>query len=448
MDGSLQPYCDRAHDLLIELCRHPSIAAQHQGIAETASLVEQLLRDAGFETRRLTAGDAPPIVYGEQRGRSPFTLLLYNHYDVQPPEPIELWESPPFEPEVRDGKLYARGVADNKGEIAARLAAIHALRDQDGELPITIRWIIEGAEEIGSAHFEEIVQPHAALLQADACFWEGGSYDPDNRPVLGLGAKGMLYVELAVRCMSTDAHSGTAGILPSAPWRLVQALEAIHGPDGRVQIPGFYEAVRPPTPGEREALAGQIGMEAEMREVYGIDSFVDDLTGIALRERRAFAPTCNIAGLIAGYGGEGIKTVLPAAALAKMDFRLVPNQTAAGVEHALRRHLLVRGFGDIRIAVLGACDPTLTPIDDPLVQRVRALAASFSGSEPSIEPLIAGSLPLLATLMRLVGASGLSAPTNVTYWGSRGHAPNENIRIDDLYRGVATNVYILRGLGR
>jgi acetylornithine deacetylase/succinyl-diaminopimelate desuccinylase-like protein len=432
MAGDLQPYLDQAHDLLVQLCRRPSVAAQHQSIPETADFVESQLKAAGFATRQLIHTGASPAVYGEQRGKSPFTLLLYNHYDVQPPEPLELWDSPPFEPTVRDGKLFARGVADNKGEIAARLAAIHALRDQDGEVPITIRWIIEGEEEIGSSHFEEIVRPHAGLLKANGCFWEGSGF----------------YIELSVRQMSSDAHSGAAGILPSAAWRLVQALATIRGPDGRARLPGFYEAVRPPTPEEREALADTTSIEEQMKETYGIERFVDDLTGLALRERAAFSPTCNIAGLTAGYGGEGIKTVLPAEARAKMDCRLVPNQRPEDVINSVRKHLDSQGYDDVNIEVLGSCLPTLTPIEDPFVRRVRTLAGTFSDARPSIMPLIAGSLPLLEAMQRFAGASGLSAPTNVAYWGSRAHAPNENIRLADLHRGVAMNVHLMRGLGK
>src|SRR5258707_5167764 len=164
MTSALQSYLEGhdadARDLLVRLCRHPSVAAQHLGMGEMAALVEQLLAAAGFTTERFAVPDAPPIIFGERKGRSPYTLLLYNHYDVQPPEPLELWESPPFEPTVRDGKLFARGASDNKSEIAARLSAIQALLATDGELPITLNWLIEGEEEVGSPHFEDIIAPH------------------------------------------------------------------------------------------------------------------------------------------------------------------------------------------------------------------------------------------------------------------------------------------------
>src|SRR5437867_8304604 len=180
-----------AQALLGLLCRQPSVAAQGLGMAEIADLVEAVLRETGFSTQRLYAEGAPPAIYGELRGRSPYTLLLYNHYDVQPAEPLDLWLSPPFEPTVHDGKLYARGVADNKSEIAARLLAIRALRAVYGVLPITLRWIIEGEEEVGCPHFEAIAANYALLLQADGCLWEGSGFDKADRPILSLGTKGL-----------------------------------------------------------------------------------------------------------------------------------------------------------------------------------------------------------------------------------------------------------------
>ncbi|HJT58647.1 MAG TPA: M20/M25/M40 family metallo-hydrolase, partial [Ktedonobacteraceae bacterium] len=245
MEAALQAYLDAhqndAQSLLERLCRQPSIAAQNLGIAEMAALVESLLQETGFQTQRLLAQGAPPVVYGELRGRSNYTILLYNHYDVQPAEPFNLWHSPPFEPTVRDGKLFARGASDNKGEIAARLTAIRALRAIYGELPVTLRWIIEGEEEIGSPHFAAIAETYSSLLQADGCLWEGSSFDTTGRPELDLGTKGLLYVQLDVQGTGIDTHSGAAPMLPSAAWRLVQALATLRTPDGQVRIPGFYD---------------------------------------------------------------------------------------------------------------------------------------------------------------------------------------------------------------
>ncbi|GCE18358.1 M20/M25/M40 family metallo-hydrolase [Dictyobacter kobayashii] len=423
----LNTHADEAIELLTQLCRQPSIAAQNNGIEAMTELTEQLLSESGFQTQRLYyTSKAPPAIYGELRGRGPYTLLLYNHYDVQPAEPLDLWQSPPFEPTIREGKFFARGAVDNKGEIAARLAAIRALRATYGELPITLRWIIEGEEEIGSPHFEEIAEKYTELLQADGCLWEGAGFTEEGHPALNLGTKGLLYVQLDVQGVGIDAHSGKAPILPSAAWRLVQALASLRTPAGQVRIPGFYAAVKAPTEAQLEALMQQENKDEQLKAAHQVEQFVDGLSGMALRERAAFAPTCNIAGLNSGYTGEGVKTVLPARAMAKIDFRLVPEQDPHDILEKLRSYLHAQGYDDINVSVLGAAGPVVTPIEDPFVQKIQRIAEAFADKPARITPLTGGSLPLLDALQRHVGLPGLSAPGNVGYWGV-GHTRPMNI---------------------
>ncbi len=435
-----------AEALLGLLCRQPSVAAQGLGMGEMADLVEALLKETGFVTQRLYAEGAPPAIFGELRGRSPYTILLYNHYDVQPAEPLELWKSPPFEPTVRDGKLYARGSSDNKGEIAARLAAIRALLAVNGELPITLHWVIEGEEEIGSPHFGAIAEKYAELLKADGCFWEGENFGPTGRPELLLGTKGLLYVQLDVQGVGIDAHSGSAPILPSAAWRLVQALATLRTADGHVRIPGFYDTVLKPSEAQLAALADAPDMDAELKEAYQVEEFVDGLSGAALRERLCFTPTCNIAGLVSGYTGEGTKTVLPAKAMAKIDFRLVPNQEPEDILAKLQAHLKNEGYDDIAITVFGNAEPVVTPMDEPLVQKMLKIAEGYNGQKPVINPIVGGTLPLLGALRRYVGVPGLSVPGNPTYWANGAHAPNEHIRLNDLREAVRFNCYMFTEL--
>ena len=442
----LDSHADDARLLLEQLCRQPSIAAQNAGIPEMADLIESLLRETGFQTQRLLTAGAPPVIFGELRGQSDYSILLYNHYDVQPAEPFELWHSPPFEPTVRDGKLYARGASDNKGEIAARLTAIRALRAVYGKLPVTLRWVIEGEEEIGSPHFAAIAEAYSSLLQADGCFWEGSSFDINGRPELDLGTKGLLYVQLDVQGTGIDTHSGAAPILPSAAWRLVQALATLRTPDGHVRIPGFYDAVRQPSEEELAVLTDQSDIDAEMREAYQVERFVDGLTGAALRIRRAFTPTCNIAGLASGYAGEGSKTVLPARAMAKIDFRLVPDQHPQDILTKLKDHLVNEGYADIRITVFGKAEPVVTSLKDPFVQRIAKIAESYNGKRPSITPIVGGTLPLLGALQSYVGLPGLCAPGNPTYWANGAHAPNEHIRLADLEQAVQFNCYMFQNV--
>jgi acetylornithine deacetylase/succinyl-diaminopimelate desuccinylase-like protein len=431
------------------LCRQPSVSAEGRALEETAVLVEELLAGAGFETRQLRVDGAPPAVYGEQPGRRPFTLLLYNHYDVQPVDPLELWETPPFEPSIRDGKLFARGTADNKGELAVRLAVVRALREQSGELPVGIRWIVEGEEEMASPHFDEIVRQNVDLLRADACLWEGAPARlNDGRPSVGLGFKGSLALRLDLRLLNTDMHSGGAAVVPSAAWRLVEALATLRDSDGAVLIDGFYDPVVPPTDAELAAIAAQSdSTEQDLRELLGIDRFIEGVTGAALRERAAFAPTCNIAGIQTGYSGPGFKTVLPAQASAWLDLRLVPKQRPSDILALLREHLDRKGFADVELTVLGEAEAAGTPIEHPFVQRVLDVAEEVTGLQPSITVRAGGSLPIIDVLHRHVGVPGVAAPDNPFSLGSNAHAPNEHIRLEDAGHAVRFTHALLERLG-
>jgi acetylornithine deacetylase/succinyl-diaminopimelate desuccinylase-like protein len=438
-----------ALDLTRELCLKPSVSAEERALGETAELVETLLTGAGFETRQLTVDGAPPAVYGELAGQGDASLLLYNHYDVQPVDPIELWDSPPFEPTLRDDRLYARGAADNKAEIGVRLATIRAMREAGDALPLTIRWIVEGEEEVASPHFDAIVEQNADLLRADGCLWEGSGLAMDGRPEIALGFKGNLAIKLDVQALTSDAHSGTAGVLPSAAWRLHAALESIRNADGSVRVHGFHDAVREPSARAREAVAEQSpSIEDELREFFGVEEFVDGLTGLALRERLTFSPTCNICGIHTGYGGPGIKTVLPAHASAWMDFRLVPDQRPAEVFDLIRSHLDAEGFSDVALTFLASAESAATPPEDAFASRVIAVAERVIGRPPSIFPLAPASLPVVASLQRHVGLPGLSAPDNPVYGGSAAHAPNEHVRVADFAPAIEFTIALFDELGR
>lgn len=432
-------------ELLDRLCRLASVSAEGGALAETADFVESLLAESGFETRQLRADAGPALVWGELRGKSDWTLLLYNHYDVQPVDPIELWDSPPFEPTIRDGKLFARGAADNKAEIALRLATIRALGDG---LPVTIRWIIEGEEEVASPNFDDIARRHQDLLRADGCLWEGTGLTLDGRPEIALGVKGVLAVRLDVTLLSGDAHSGTAAVVPGAPWRLVEALGTLRSPAGRILIDGFHEAVREPTEEQQRAVAEQSPtVGEEMRAAYGVAEFIDRVDGELLRARLTFEPSANIAGIHSGYSGPGVKTVLPAKASAWLDFRLVPDQRPDDVLELLRSHLERRGFTDVQVTTLAKAEPAATPPDDTFVSRAIAVAEHVANSKASIYPIVAGSLPFVASLDRHTGVPGLMAPDNAVYYGCAPHAPNEHIRLQDIAPAIRYFLALLAELG-
>ncbi len=255
VDAYLEAHLEESLEELARLCRQPSVAAQGLGLAECAELTATMLREHGFRAEVLPTAGAP-VVYGEAEGASDRTLLFYNHYDVQPVEPLELWDSPPFEPARRDGRLYARGVNDDKGHIVSRLAAIRALRAVHGQLPCRVKFVIEGEEEIGSTNLPAFVEANRDLLRADGCIWEFGLVNYEGAPVTYLGTRGIFYVELSARTLSHDAHSGLGGsIFPNAAWRLVWALATLKGPDERIRIAGSRASSSRPL-GARPRTAG------------------------------------------------------------------------------------------------------------------------------------------------------------------------------------------------
>ncbi|HQU36672.1 MAG TPA: M20/M25/M40 family metallo-hydrolase [Anaerolineales bacterium] len=434
--------------LIAEYCRFESVAAQNRMMKETADWVEKLLKDTGFETRQLEVEGAPHYVYGTLKGKSDFTLLLYNHYDVQPEAPLELWNNPPFETTEVDGKLVARGICDNKAELISRICAIRALLAVNGELPINVKWIVEGEEEIGSVHFDAMTRQYGDLLKADGTLWEGGGFNEKGQAAIALGFRGLLYVEYSVEQMNVDAHSGGAHALPSAAWRLVKALASLKDANGKVSIPGFYDDAREPTEMEKQASRDNVDLEQEARTkaMYGIESFLRDRSGYDL-EISVFEPTANIAGFLTGYTDPGIKTVLPAKAMAKMDFRLVPNQRPDDILQKLRAHLTAQGFDDVRVKKLGDGDPVVTPIEDEFVQRMIQIGRAFTEQEPEITPLVGGTLPLLGAMKNNVGVLGISTSGNPAYYGSGAHAPNEHIRVKDIPRAIEFNAFMLAQLG-
>lgn len=413
------------------LCRQPSIAAQNVGIQETARMVAQLMEEVGVRPEQYATNGAP-VVYGTVGSGTP-TLLIYNHYDVQPPEPLELWESPPFAAEVRDGKLYARGAADNKGNLVARLCAVEAWLRTRGSLPLTVKFVVEGEEEVSSAHLHEFVRQHTDLIEADGCIWEAGGKDIQENPGLYMGAKGILYVELEARGANRDLHSSQATVVPNPAWRLVWALSTLKDRNERVLIEGFYDEVVEPTPEEMELLrriAAQRDDDLSRRDL-GLDQYLLGLSGLQLVKRNLFQPTCTICGFGAGYTGPGSKTVLPNKATAKIDFRLVPNQRPDDILDKLSTHLDQRGFADIEVRLLGAERPARTPVDSVLARVMQETVKEIYGRDPTVAPLMAATGPM----HELTAQFGIpTVGTGAGYAHSNGHAPNENIRLEDFFQ--------------
>ncbi len=279
IDKYLEANLEKSITELSRLVAQPSVGAQNLGLKECAALVSGMLKARGFNVQVMDTPGAP-VVFGERKGQSSKTLLIYNHYDVQPAEPLELWETPPFEPSLRNGKLYGRGVGDDKGHITARLFAIDSLLDAEGELPCNVKFIIEGEEETASVNLFEFIRKNKDLLKADACMWEFGGVDHRDVPMEYLGLRGICYVELSVETATTDVHSGLGGsIFPNAAWRLVWALGTLKGEDERILIPGFYDAVRPPSKRDRELMSALPDQANEYKSMYGVKKFIKGLKG-------------------------------------------------------------------------------------------------------------------------------------------------------------------------
>lgn len=445
IDAYLNQHLDESIAELSRLCAQPSVAAQNWGLVECAGLVGDMLSARGFDVEVMPSGGAP-VVYGERKGQGDKTLLFYNHYDVQPPEPLELWKSPPFEPEVREGKLFARGVSDDKGHLVSRLFAIDALLAELGDLPCNIKFIIEGEEEVSSLHLHDFVENNQERLAADACIWEFGGVDHRDVPIQYLGLRGICYVELSVKTADIDAHSGLGGsIFPNAAWRLVWALNTLKGPDERIRLPGHYDKVLPPSDRDIQLMDELPEVADEYVKLYGVDHFLKGLSGgVELRVAEVFEPTCTICGLNSGYQGAGSKTVLPARASAKVDFRLVPNQHPQEVLESLRKHLDEQGFADVEIQFLGGEPPARTDPDDPFVDLVVETAEPVYGYEMQKVPMIGGSgpnYPFIHLLDLPVATAGVGYP------GTQAHAPNENLRLDLYLKGARHIARILEAFG-
>ncbi|HEY8393892.1 MAG TPA: M20/M25/M40 family metallo-hydrolase [Thermaerobacter sp.] len=433
---------DRMLDDLRTLLRQPSVAAQGLGMEQCAELVRQMLADVGAQVELVPLAGGYPVVYGEIDAGAPRTLLFYNHYDVQPPEPLAEWVVDPFAAEIREGRIIARGVADNKGNLMTRIKAVEAWLRGEGRLPVNVKFVIEGEEEIGSVHLDQFMDRFAGRLAADGVVWESGGKDARGRPVIAAGCKGILYVELVARAANQDLHSSVAAIVPNPAWRLVQALGTLKDvATDRVLIEGFYDDVRPPTPVERELLERYPLDEEDMLRSWGLDAFLHGLRGVALQEKLLYEPTCTICGLVSGYTGPGTKTVLPREARAKLDFRLVPDQRADDILRKLRAHLDRHGFADLEVIVLGPEDPAQTDLSHPLVGVCLETAREVYGGEPVLRPRMAGTGP-----MYLFHRAGLTATVDgvgIGHHGSRVHAPNENVYVDDYYRGIEHVIRIL-----
>lgn len=425
--------------------RQPSISSQGIGVRECAALLVEMMGELGIAARVMETTGLP-VVYGEIHAPDPAapTLVIYNHYDVQPPEPLDEWSWPPFGAEVADGVMYGRGTTDAKGNLFAHLKAIDAFRTAGVPLPCTIKFLFDGEEESGSPSLPAFVAAHKDLLAADAALSFDGGFGGENIPQISYGSSGLLFVEITAQGAREDLHSARARLVQNPAWRLVWALGQLKGPDGRINLPGFYDPIRPVTARDREALAQTGWDDAVQQRALGTEAFIGGVSGLAAFEQLLFTPTCNIAGFATGWMGEGHKTVLPSRAACRLDFRLVADQDPDTVLAALRRFLDEHDCADFSVEDMGSIEPSRTTLDTPFAALVTDAARQVYGVEPSVRPTGDASGRQGVWLGGQLGGipsagSGIGPPA----W--RGHAANEFITIGHYLNGIryAATIYQL-----
>ncbi len=430
---------------LMDYVRHPSISAHGIGISEVGDMLVAMLRRLQFDARKIPT-DGHPVVMGTRHIHPDKpTILLYGHYDVQPPDPLDEWLSPPFEPTIRDGRIYARGIADNKGQHFAQLLALETLLAVNGDLPCNVTFVLEGEEEIGSPRMPEFVRQQREALRSDLVITCDGPMHGSGQPTVEFGVRGVVSFTLRVKHAAHDMHSGNfGGIAPNPIWTLVHLLATMKNAQGHITIDGIYDRVLPPTAAERAAMANLPDSEREVRDSLQLVR-LDAPAERPFYERTMFYPTFTINGLHGGYGGPGSKTVLPSEAFAKCDIRLVEamtvDDTIAKVSAHVRKHA-----PEVQIEFSrGQMEPSRVPIDSWFTAPIkRAVEAGF-GAPALLVPSAGGSLP------EYVWTKILGVPSVVVPYGNpdeANHAPNENLVIDNFIGGIKAGAAMLVELAK
>ncbi len=424
----------------------PSLAGETR---DCAAWLADECRRSGLENARVWETAGHPVVYADWlHAPDAPTVLIYGHYDVQPAEPLDLWESPPFEATIRDGKLYARGSADDKGQVYMHLVAIRALLQADGRLPINLKLIVEGEEEIGSPNLDPAIVAHLTDLQSDVVVISDTSMFAAGQPALNYGLRGLAYFEITVNGANTDLHSGGyGGAVPNPLQALVTLLASLKDSHGRITLPGFYDDVRTISYEERLAIQSLGDDEDALKAELGLDA-LDGEEGYSRLERIWTRPSLDINGIWGGYSGPGSKTVLPATGGAKLSFRLVPDQDPARISALLEAHVRDLCPPGVRLTVAqltGSALPWLADREHPAMTAAgRALERAFGKAPVFIRS--GGSIPVVMSFHTHLHAPvvmlGVSLPD------SHAHAPNERFNLDCFHGGARAAAYLWQELGR
>ncbi len=426
---------------LKEVLTIPSISTDpdHKGdIQHAAEWMAGQLRAIGMEHVQILPTAGHPVVYGDwlHAGKKAPTVMVYGHYDVQPPDPLELWSTPPFEPAVRGDKLFARGSADMKGQVVASLKAVESIM-KNGGLPVNLKWLIEGEEEIGSAHLDDFIKDHTDLLDCDFCLNTDSGILAADEPSITTGLRGLVYFELRVQGPTKDLHSGMfGGIVHNPAQALAELIAGMHDKNGRVTLPGFYDKVRKLSKKERKDFA-RLPVK---KKIYLEQTTAPALWGepdFTPQERVGARPTLEINGLLSGFTGTGAKTVLPAWAMAKISCRLVPDQTPKDTAKQLEKYLKAHAPKDItwELKYLHGVGPALVAADSLGVQAMSKAMETVWGTVPYL-PREGGSIGVVPQLQKRLGVDSVLAGFSLPDCDA--HSPNENLHLPTWEKGIDT----------
>lgn len=416
---------------VLDYLKIPSISAQNTGITETTDWLMAKFKQLGaVKIDRWHDQGGNPVVYAEFNGDTDKTVLFYNHYDVQPPEPLDEWHSDPFDPLINEKQIVARGVCDDKGELMSRLTVVKYFNEHGG-LPVNLKFFVEGEEELGSPHVDAYIRAHAEQLKADVCIWEGGGKDENENFQIITGLKGVVSFDLHVKTAAADLHSSLASYADNAAWRLVQALASLRSKDNRVLVDGFYDSIQPLTPAEERATKKLEFDGDKVKANYGLSRpFVYADPQYELIN----GATMTINGLSSGYEGDGLKTIVPKEALAKLDCRLAPGQEPKKIAELIQKQLVKNGFEDVELIYHLGEAAFRTDIEDDFVTLNYKIAKKLYGADHvKLVPNMPGGGPAQQFV------DSLNVPivmVGIHYAGSHPHSPNENIRIADYQQGT------------
>jgi acetylornithine deacetylase/succinyl-diaminopimelate desuccinylase-like protein len=455
MSASLAEYLDkndaRSLEELKDLIRIPSVSADSKfkgDVKRACDFVADKLKSAGLAVDVSTVNDSHPIIYAEWlKAPGAPTVLIYGHYDVQPPDPLELWESGPFDPVEKNGDLIARGSTDDKGQMYTHVKAIEALLKVNGKLPVNVKMLIEGEEEVGSKNLGEYLDKNAKRLTCDVAIISDTSMYDYDMPAVTYGLKGLAYFELFVQGPIRDLHSGSFGGAVQNPLNaLCTVIAAMKDADGRIQLPGFYDDVKPLTQQERDEFASLGFDEKRFQKELEVPALFGE-KGYTTLERKWARPTCDVNGIGGGYQGEGAKTVLPAKAFAKFSFRLVPNQDPKKITASLKtflEHHMPPGV-TYELKDHHGAPGVVVPLDSPYMAAAATALEAVYGKKPYFIRE-GGSIPVVTDFKVRLGVDTLLMGYGLP--DDRPHSPNEKFRIKDFFRGIRTNCRLLEEIAK